>query len=132
MEKRKLIREIIKENRLSVRKEKDPNSCPCYKEDGTKCHNHARDYKMICLLCVCPEYDRSTPKGGCKINSKYGDWFVRKKWGLEEIWDCSACGTPHTKRYVRGYLRKLSIERLNEIRECKTIDSLLEFFENKV
>ena len=127
MDKENLITKVIEENRLTNRKKENPNSCPCY--NGTKCHNHTDDYEMICLLCVCPEYDRSIPKGGCKINSPYGKWFDREKFGLEEIWDCTDCGIPHTEEYVRGYLEKLSMEGLNEIRKCRTIDSLWEFFD---
>ena len=72
MNKAKLIEKIIDENRLVNRKKVDENSCPCYNE--TRCHNGADDYEMICLLCVCPEYDRSPNnlEGGCKINNPNG------------------------------------------------------------
>ena len=128
MKKDKLITKIIEENRLVNRRKKDPDSCPCY--NGNKCHKDLDDYELICLLCVCPEYNRAIDEGGCNINSPYGKWFDRKKWGLEDIWDCTDCELPHTEKFVRSYLRKLSFEELQNIRECKTIDSLWKFFKS--
>ena len=127
MDKIELITKIIDENRLVNKREKDPDSCPCY--NGTKCHNHASDYEMICLLCVCPEYRKDLVEGGCKIHNPNGKWFYHRDLPEGKIWDCSDCELPHTEEYVRNYLEKLSTERLNEIRECKTINDFWKFFE---
>jgi len=128
MGKKELISKIISENRFKTRKEKDPNSCPCY--NGNKCHD-MNDYELICLLCVCPEYKRNPNnlEGGCKINSSFGKWFYHEDLPTGRIWDCSDCKLPHAEGFVKNYLEKLSVEKLEEIRKCKTIDSLWEFFE---
>jgi len=132
MNKVELIEKIIDENRLINRKKADENSCPCY--NGTRCHNDTSDYEMICLLCVCPEYDRSPNnlEGGCKIDNPQGKWFYHRDLPEGKIWDCSDCGTPHTEEYVKGYLEKLSIPGLNQIREHKTINDLWKFFNREV
>ena len=130
MNENELITKIIEENILINRKKKDPDSCPCY--NGTRCHNGLDDYAMVCLLCVCPGYDRSNDEGGCNINSKYGKWFYHKNLSKGRIWDCSDCELPHTKEFVRNYLEQLSFLELEKIHECKTINKLWEFFdENK-
>ncbi len=127
MNKNKLISKIVSENRFKNRKEKDPNSCPCY--NGKKCHE-INDYELICLLCVCPEYkkDSNNLEGSCAINSSFGKWFYHKNLPTEKIWDCSDCKLPHTERFVKNYLERLSVEELKEIRKCKTIDELWKFF----
>lgn len=127
MNRNNLINQIIEENRLSARKKADPHSCPCY--NGTRCHNSSSDYEMICLLCICPEYNQSTEEGRCKINQPKGKWFYHKNLPTGRIWDCSDCGLPHTEKYVRDYLERLSLEELETIRECKTINDLWKFFD---
>ncbi len=130
MNKDKLITKIIEENRLANRREKDPDSCPCY--NGKRCHNALSDSEMICLLCICPEYDRSITEGGegrCKINSPYGKMFEDKGLLTGRIWDCTDCDAPHTEEYVRDYLEKLSEQELQDIRECKTINDLWKFYD---
>ena len=129
MNKPNLIKKIIDENRLTNRKAEDPNACPCY--NGTRCHNHTRDSKMICLLCICPEYDRSIDEGGCKIDNPKGKWFYHNDLPAGKIWDCSDCELPHSEKYVQDYLEKLSEEELDTIRECRTISKLWEFYDRE-
>ena len=124
---KELIAKIINENRLANRKKENPNSCPCY--NGAKCHSDVNDYEMICLLCVCPEYKKDLFEGGCNVNSPDGKWFYHRDLPEGKIWDCSDCETPHTEKYVRNYLEKLSMGELDQIKKCKTINDLWKFFD---
>jgi len=116
MDRDELIQEIIDENRFETRGQ----NCP-----GTKCHKHLDEHELICLLCVCPEYDRSKDEGGCKINNHLAGWFYHKKG---KIWDCTNCGLPHAEVYVRKYLNELSFQELQEISQCRTIQDLWKFY----
>ena len=127
MRKQKLINYLIEENRLINRKKQNPDSCPCY--DGTRCHNGLDDYHLVCLLCICPEYNRAIDEGGCNLNSQDGKWFYDPNLPRGKIWDCSDCKLPHTEEFVRSYLEKLSLEELTILEECKTIDKLWKFFD---
>ena len=132
MDKRELIKTIIDENRLVNRRKNEPDSCPCY--NGTRCHNTLSDFEMICLLCVCPEYDRSITEKGegkCKNDSPFGKWFEHKDLLAGRIWDCSDCNIPHTETYTKYYLEQLSFEELQEIRQCRTIQDLWKFYGRK-
>jgi Zn-finger protein len=128
-----LIKEIIKENRLTNRIKQDSDSCPCY--NGTRCHN-LPDYEMICLLCVCPEYNKNSPEGGCNLDEPRNLWNSKGKWFYHEniltgkIWDCSDCNLPHTKKYVEYYLNQFSTKQLEEVKKCKNISDLWNFFES--
>jgi Zn-finger protein len=127
MDKNELINYLIEKNRLPNRREQDPNSCPCY--NGTRCHNGLGDDEMICLLCVCPEYNRTVEEGGCNINGRDGKWFYNRNLPQGRIWDCSECRIPHTENFIRNYLKKFSLEELENIGECKTINDLWKFFD---
>lgn len=127
------INRLIENNRFIKKKEQNPNACPCYTSE--KCHPNLSDYDLICLFCVCPEYNRITSKGGCNIKDPInlpnirGKWFDRSKWGLESIWDCSDCGIPHTEKFVRNYLEKLSTSELENLENCNGIQDLWNFFD---
>jgi Zn-finger protein len=129
-----LIKEIITDNRLTSRIQQNPDSCQCY--SGTRCHNHLSDYKMICLLCVCPEYDRDNPEGGCNLNEPRNLWNSKGKWFYNEnlptgkIWDCTECYLPHTKKFVKNYLKQFSVQQLKDVKKCKNIMDLWNFFES--
>jgi Zn-finger protein len=127
MKKQKFIDDLIDKNRLANRREENPDSCPCY--NGNRCHNGLDDYHLICLLCVCPEYNRSIDEGGCNINSQHGKWFYNSNLSKGKIWDCSDCKIPHTEKFVRNYLEKLSLEELKDIEECETVNDLWKFFD---
>ena len=100
---------------------------PCY--NGARCHNGLDDYHLICLLCICPEYNRTIDEGGCNLNSPNGKWFYNTNLPKGKIWDCSDCKLPHTEKFVRSYLEKLSLNELRTLEECKTIGKLWEFFD---
>jgi len=129
-----LIRKIINENRLTNRIKQDLDSCPCY--TGIRCHNNLSDYEMICLLCVCPEYNKNSPEGGCNLNESgnlgdsKGKWFYNKNLLTGRIWDCSDCNIPHTKKYVKYYLNQFSTTQLEDIKKCKNITDMWNFFES--
>ena len=114
MNKSELIKKIIDEYSFKNQKEKNPNSCPCY--NGTRCHD-LPDEKLICLLCLCPEYqvELRHDDGTCKIKSSLGKWFYHPAHPNGKIWDCSDCSIPHTKDYVEKYLEKLGEEELKRL-----------------
>ena len=129
-----LIEKIIDENRLTNRKKENPNACPCY--EGKRCHNTLSDDEMICLFCICPEYNKKNTEGGCNLkeprnlwNSK-GKWFYHPAHLTGRIWDCSDCTIPHTEKFVEKYLNKLTIPQLKKLEKCKDIYSLWNFFED--
>jgi Zn-finger protein len=129
-----LIKKIINENRLTSRIKQDSNSCPCY--HGTRCHNHLSDYNMICLLCVCPEYKKDNLEGGCNLDESKnfkdskGKWFYNQNLPMGKIWDCTECYLPHTGKFVKNYLNQFSMEQLEELKKCKNIIDLWNFFES--
>ena len=103
MNKKTIIKEIIDNYRFSTHKKKFPNSCPCY--TSKKCHD-LPDEELICFFCLCPEYDKGTQEGSCRINSKKGKWFYHDKLEKGKIWDCSDCEIPHTEANVRKILER--------------------------
>jgi hypothetical protein len=90
--------EVINYFRWDNLKDAEPDFCPLFKENK-KCH----DIKNLhCYLCACPNFrfnDHAVKeKSYCSIDSKDG-----KKFYSGDIihQDCSSCGVPHQKKYVK-------------------------------
>lgn len=100
----KLIKERIKKLAdaydFNVRRMTNPEECPFY-TNGGRCHDIE---DMNCLLCLCPNYDRTVKEGGCKINSPDGKYTETVDG---KIWDCSDCDFPHKKENVIKVLEKI-------------------------
>ena len=104
-----IVNKIIEENRFSKRKQTNPESCPCYDQNGKKCHTIPDD-ELICLFCYCPYYimDMGHPEGECKINNPQGKgcWYEDPNISSSNhrVWDCSACDYMHTLEGVEEFL----------------------------
>lgn len=80
--------------------------CPLYVK-GKKCHDIE---ELNCYLCSCPNFrfndagidkiDGKTRYSFCSINSKDGRAGV---YGEKIHQDCSGCGVPHSKEYVKKH-----------------------------
>jgi Zn-finger protein len=100
---RENIPKIIRESSYESRKKKYPNKCPYYSKE-TSCHPEIKD--LNCFLCPCPNYDSNTDIGGCKIDSKFGEYHKHPNLPKGFVWDCSNCGINHSKEEVEIYLNK--------------------------
>ena len=107
----KNISKIINQTSFEVRSKKYPNKCPYYKLK-TPCHPEVKN--LNCFLCACPNYDSSTPEGGCDINSKDGKYAYHKNLPMGRVWDCSDCSINHSPNEVKNYLTK-NLDRLKNI-----------------
>lgn len=99
------IERIIKKFNFSKRSKEHPEECPCYTTEP--CHDMDEE-ELNCFLCYCPEYDKSKPEGGCKLNNPEGKGFFFGRPGnkiSEEIWDCSNCTYPNREETVEKYLQ---------------------------
>ena len=80
--------------------------CPLYTQEK-KCHDIE---ELNCYLCSCPNFrfndvgidkiDGKTRYSFCSINSKEGRAGV---YGEKIHQDCSGCGVPHSKEYVKKH-----------------------------
>lgn len=98
--------------------EHEKDFCPLYGE-GRKCHDIEA---LNCYLCACPNFRFSD--GGikelgdkrlysyCSIDSKDGRQGV---YGDKIHQDCSKCGVPHTKEYVK---RHFSLDWADIMQKC--------------
>lgn len=82
----------------------EPGFCPLY-ADNKKCHDME---SLNCYLCACPNF-RFDDKGIKKVgeNTQYSFCDIESKDGRQGVYgdkihqDCSKCGVPHHKAYVK-------------------------------
>jgi len=73
----------------------EPNFCSMYK-DNKKCHDID---ELNCYLCACPNFRLASTKSTCNIKSKDGGSIEGNDGFIHQ--DCSKCGVPHDKKYVK-------------------------------
>lgn len=94
--------------------------CEPFYKSNKFCHNGSGE--KYCLLCSCLNYNSNLKEGECKAGNplERGYYYDRSKLGLGEIWDCSDCNYPHTRKETINTLnlvkeRVLIGEDLNEV-----------------
>jgi Zn-finger protein len=102
------VERILREFSFEHRSKEHPLECPCY-ATGKPCHSNIPLEEFNCLLCYCPEYDNSSPEGGCRLVNPWGHgkWFKHPSHPTGRIWDCSDCSYQHQTQNVRKYLKML-------------------------
>lgn len=89
--------------------EKETSFCPLYAKKQ-KCHDV--EY-LNCFLCACPHFRFSDEglhvksngivvKSECSIHSRFASEFIHEN--ISHL-DCSKCSIPHTKAFVKKYMK---------------------------
>ena len=123
------INKLADNFKFDKRKIEHFDECPCY-DKNVFCHD-GKSYEKYCLLCSCLNYNTNSIEGGCNIENPFGVgyYFDRSVYDLNDIWDCSDCLYPHTKKETLNAL-KLIKNKIDEGNKLNNI--LLDLFSGKM
>ena len=93
------IEKLADNFKFDKRRISHPEECEPFYKLGKFCHD-GDNIDVYCLLCSCPNYDNSVNERGCLTGNPCGKgyYYNRINIGMEEIWDCSDCNYPHTRK----------------------------------